>query len=109
MFDHVTGESSCVLQAVEEPSALESLSVLEDLALILRAKAMDSAWTYEVFSEPIQVPFIPAFFIGDRAVEIKGPESTSDVVVSGLPEQLQRLEVRVDGDCADMRHIPFFR
>ena len=94
MFDHSTGESSCMLLAVEEPSAVESLSVMEEVVLTLRAKAMDADWTYEVFSEPILVPFIPAFFIGERAVEIKGPESTSDVVLSGLPTQLHSIQVR---------------
>lgn len=94
MFDHSTGESSCVLLAVEELSAVESLSVMEELVLSLRAKAMDTLWTYEVFSDPVQIPFIPAFFIGERTVEIMGPESTCDLVVSGLAAQLNSIQVR---------------
>ena len=95
LFNSETGDSACVLSPVEDLSAVESLAVMDDLVLTMRVKAMDYNWTYEVLSEQINIPFVPAFFIGEKEVNITGADLPAEVIVSGLPKQLHSIQVCV--------------
>ena len=94
-FDHRYGTSSCVLLPSGDQHALEFLSTKERLSLGLKVKAFDSAGTYEVFSTPHPVPILPAFSVSRENVTLSSADPSTTITVTGLPRQLQAIQVRV--------------
>ena len=92
-FDDKTGESFCRLEPSSDTYAAETIATVDKLALVLTVRGFDSLETYEVSSGTLKVPFIPAFVVSRREIRLSGTERSTDVKVTGLPQQLQSLKV----------------
>lgn len=92
VFDPIMSSSHCVLYPAQNT---QSLAVLDKLSLTLRVTARDFEYNYEVHSKALTIPFIPAFFVDKHEVLLKGPDSTADLIVSGISKQLQNIQVHV--------------
>lgn len=93
LYEPTTGRSFCQLNAVEDDHAVEMLSTLEELSLVLVVKAYDFAKTYEVFSKNMKIPFLPAFSVSRKHLILSPTDTDAEISVTGLPEQLQALQV----------------
>lgn len=93
LFEATTGRSFCQLNAVEDDHAVEMLSTMEELSLVLVVKAYDFAETYEVFSKNMKIPFLPAFSVSRKHLILSPTGTDAEISVTGLPEQLQALQV----------------
>ncbi len=98
-FDASTGNSYCSIFPIDDPHAIETLSTMEELSLTLRVKAFDFTQTYEIFSERLRVAFVPAFSLSRKSVVLSPSDTATEVTVTGLPNQLQALQVLAIGQC----------
>ena len=97
VFESTTGRSFCQLNALEDDHAVEMLSTMEELSLVLVVKAYDYARTYEVFSKNMKIPFLPAFSVSRKHLILSPTDTDAEISVTGLPEQLQALQVMYIG------------
>ena len=93
-FDWKTGQSFCELLPGTDSDALGTLTTMSQLSLTLKVKAKDFDGTYEVFSQSLEVPFLPAFSIDISSVLLTSHKSTVLFTTLGLPKILQSLQVR---------------
>jgi len=91
-FDASTGASFCRLSPKETTTA-EELASREDLQLRLKVVAGDFSRSYFVASEKLDVPFVPAFYVGRKDVYISAREGATEISVTGVKRQLQALKV----------------
>ena len=94
-FDSKSGSSFCNLIPTEDPHAMETLSTISKLSLSLRVKASDRAQTYEVYSNRQSIPFVPAFSLSRKSITLTPSDAAVEITVTGLPKQLQALQVCV--------------
>ena len=92
-FDGKSGLSFCKLGGTNDAVASETLAIIDGLSLMLTARAFDSSQTYEVFSQVLGIPFIPAFSLNRQKIVLSKKEQSTEVRVTGLPRQLQSLKV----------------
>ncbi len=92
-FDRKTGSSYCSFYPVDDPHAIETLSPMEELSLSLRVRAFDFTQTYEIFSGKLGIPFVPAFSLSRKSFALTPLDTATEITVSGLPSQLQALQV----------------
>ena len=97
-FDGKSGLSYCRLSGTNDPVSSETLAILDGLSLTLTARAFDSSQTYEVFSQVLGIPFIPAFTLNRHRIVLSKRERSTEVRVTGLPRQLQSLKVSVTSE-----------
>ena len=64
------------------------------LSLTLKVKAKDFGGTYEVFSQSLDIPFLPAFSVDISSVLLTSHKPTVLLTALGLPKVLQSLQVR---------------
>ena len=93
VFQPTSGKSFCQLSAVDH-DAVETLSTMEKTSLTLVVKAYDYTKTYEVFSKSMNIPFVPAFSVSRSQITLTPADTAAEVAVTGLPEQLQALQVK---------------
>ena len=91
-FDPSTGATSCKLLPLDTDSA-EGLSVKDDLQLSLKVVAFDLTRTYSVTSEKLAIPFVSAFYIERKEVILSAKDSSTELIIRGLPMQLQTMKV----------------
>ena len=94
-FDPMTGESYCMLGPTSDTYAAEMVAVLDRLSLLLRVRVYDSLGSYEIMSENLKVPFLPAFVLSRNKIRLGSGEGFADVTVTGLQQQLEALKVHV--------------
>lgn len=92
-FDGKSGLSFCELGGTNDPLASETLAIIDGLSLMLTARAFDSSQTYEVFSQVLGIPFVPAFSLNRQRIVLSKKEQSTEIRVTGLPRQLQSLKV----------------
>ena len=92
-FDRKSGLSFCHLGGTSDPVATETLAVMDGLFLSLTVRAFDVEGTYEVTSEVLAIPFVPAFSLNRQRIVLSKKERSTEVRVTGLPRQLQSLKV----------------
>ena len=92
-FDHKYGTSSCLLIPNSDHQATEFLSTKEKLLLSLKVKAFDSGGMYEVYSNSLHVPFLPAFSLSRDNITLTSSDPSTTITVTGLPRQLQAIQV----------------
>lgn len=92
VFEQTSGESFCQLSPIDH-GAVETLSTMEKTLLTVVVKAYDYTKTYEVFSKSMNVPFVPAFSVSRSHITLTPTDTAAEVTVTGLPEQLQALQV----------------
>ena len=92
-FDGKSGLSFCKLGGTSDPLASETLAIIDGLSLMLTARAFDLSQTYQVFSQVLGIPFVPAFSLNRQRIVLKIKEQSTEVRVTGLPRQLQSLKV----------------
>ena len=92
-FDPKSGRSFCNLIPIEDHHAVETLSTITKLSLLLRVKASDRTQTYEVHSSHLSTPFIPAFSLSRKSIVLTPSDATVEITVTGLPKQLRSLQV----------------
>ena len=92
-FDGKSGLSFCKLGGTNDPLASETLAIIDGLSLMLTARAFDSSQTYQVFSQVLGIPFVPAFSLNRQRIVLNMKEQSTEVRVTGLPRQLQSLKV----------------
>ena len=95
-FDGETGLSYCKLGGASDTVASETLAVQDGLSLSLTARAFDAGRTYDVRSDDLGIPFVPAFSLNRQRVVLSKKEQSTEVRVTGLPRQLQNLKVCVN-------------
>ena len=93
VFSSIVGKSYCTLYPVEEAHAVETLSTMEGLSLSLQVRAFDLTQTYDVYSSKLSIPFIPAFSLSRSKIVLSPTDTAAEVTVTGLPKQLQALQV----------------
>lgn len=92
-FEPSTGQSYCSVVPVDDPHAIETLSTLDELTITLRVRAFDFTQTYEILSEELGIPFVPAFSLSRKSITLTALDTAAEITVSGLPSQLQALQV----------------
>ena len=92
-FDGKSGLSFCKLGGTSDPLASETLAIIDGLSLMLTARAFDLSQTYQVFSQVLGIPFVPAFSLNRQRIVLNMKEQSTEVRVTGLPRQLQSLKV----------------
>ena len=92
VFEQTSGESFCQLSPIDH-GAVETLSTMEKTLLTVVVKAYDYTKTYEVFSQSMNVPFVPAFSVSRSHITLTPTDTAAEVTVTGLPEQLRALQV----------------
>ena len=92
VFDLLTGTASCKLLPLVTDSA-GALSIKDGLQLSLKVVVFDLFRTYSVTVKDLAVPFVPAFYIERKQVVLSMSDSSTELVVRGLPKQLQTIKV----------------
>lgn len=95
IFDSRVGTSYCQLNPVADPSAIESMSIMENLSLSLKVRASDFQDFYQVWSQQVSIPIIPAFTVtgATQKVLLTSSKPSAEVRLSGLSEQLNNIQV----------------
>lgn len=93
-FDQSTGATFCKLLPLDTDAA-KRLSVRDSLQLSLKVVAFDLPRTYSVTSEKLDIPFVSAFYIERKEVILSGEDSSTELIVRGLPKLLQTLKVSI--------------
>ena len=95
LFDPLTGSSACQLfeADIKDEEGSHTLSAMPDLSLGLRVKARDFDSSYEVWSERLSVPFLPAFSIDATNVSLTSLQHSVPLTISGVQHVLQTIQV----------------
>ena len=95
-FDPYSSASYCkLLPSPRNINSGEALSTRDGLKLSMKVMAYDFSRTYFIVSESLDVPFIPAFFVSRKKVLLNAADTSVEVTISGLPQQLQALKVSI--------------
>ena len=94
IFDATNGQSYCELGPADAVFR-ETIATTDRLSLSLQVRVFDLLKSYEVLSMSSKVPFVPAFVLSRDKIRLGSGETFADVKVTGLPQQLQELKVRV--------------
>lgn len=107
IFDSLTGRSYCELYTPlsSSPSFIDdnsggdsttaTLSSMPHLSLKLQVKGKDFDSTYEVLSEWLSVPFLPAFSLDQTNVTLTSLKHSALITVTGLSNVLHSIQVHV--------------
>jgi len=93
VFDSTTGTSYCHLVPASNKAAQRLISSINDITITLQIRAYDFMRSYEVWSEPIQIPFVPAFVLSSEEVWLGSCDASVKVEVWGTPQQLDNIQV----------------
>lgn len=92
-FNDTTGTYSCALLPGDDKKAISDIATEDRMTLSLQVVASDFAGVYSVRSEPVTVPFVPAFNISQSSLALCQSGKGGNVTVWGTPDQLKQLEV----------------
>ncbi|XP_065903533.1 nuclear pore membrane glycoprotein 210-like isoform X3 [Dysidea avara] len=93
VFDNTTGTSYCHLVPTNNKATLRLLSSINDITMTLQVRAYDFTQSYEVFSELVRIPFVPAFVLSSEEVLLGSCDASAKVEVWGTPQQLNNIQV----------------
>ena len=92
-FNDTTGTYSCALLPGDDKNASSDIATEDGMTLSLQVVASDFAGVYSVRSDPVTVPFVPAFNIPQSSVALCPSGKGANVTVWGTPDHLRQLEV----------------
>lgn len=102
VFDNRTGTSYCHLVPTSNKAAQRLISSISDIIITIQMRAYDFTGSYEVWSEPVRIPFVPAFVLSSEEVLLGSCDASVNVEVWGTPQQLENIQVSntlISGHC----------
>ena len=93
VFNHLNGKSYCRLLPSDDETAVQSLSTLQRLRLVLKVRAGDFHETYQIWSDGLDIPFLPAFSVDTTSILLSPAEPSIQVKVTGLVKVLDSIQV----------------
>jgi len=93
IFDSKTGNSYCHLVPTNNKAAQRLITGINDITMTLQVRAYDFTQSYEVRSDLVRIPFLPAFVLSSEEVMLGSCDARTEVEVWGIPEQLNSLQV----------------